>query len=590
VLEVTARSGSGRLMNWTHNDRSVATPCLVVPETSLGVPALADIVLTKTPTGDRFELVSDGTWFHPENATHLEDALVIRAPRPGPTGTPQTVFVGDDLAIFHDAGGWSADPRKFVEPFITACEEATMGRALYAPALGKPADYAVFAYLGIDVFDASKLLIAATRGEALTADGTLSQEEAQAVYGDAANDLVAFNLEQARQELARVRAAISQGRLRHLAERRAANQPESVALLRRFDAEWLHLESRSPVNDIKDVPCMTWDSIFMPEVERYRRRMATDYTPPEADILVLLPCSARKPYRLSSSHRYFGRALDDSGARHRVHEVMVTSPMGIVPRDLEDIYPANMYDVPVTGKWNLDEEKIIQDQMKALLAKKSYKHILVHTDEGTYDILKSVLPGHAIHSATTRASGIEACTILRDMLRDIRDAPVPEGEVAPTRDIFAGGKVRKIEDLRGLLSMQFGPQVAAALTENATARGRVPYVKLFGKNGEQLGQTVQDRGMLSLTFAGAEIVAAGGRKRVFQGDFDIKKTGSLFATGIVDADRDVRPGDEVVVMRGETLVGCGVSMMTADELKHLSRGVGVSLRHVKKVKQVEVTA
>ncbi len=575
MLEVKARSGSGRLLQWRHGDVSVETPTLIVPETSLGVPDWADVVLRKHATGKGIEIISDGTWFHPRG---VEGDMVLRAPQPGPTGTPQVIMLGDDIAVFHDAGGWAADPRKFLEPFITACEQATMGRALYAPALGKPADYAIFAYLGVDLFDASLPLLAASRGEALTPDGTLSHAEAQAVYGAAADDLVAFNLEQARQEMARVRAAIKAGRLRHLAERRAHNSPDAVALLRRFDHEWLHLESRSPVHDTHDVPCMTWDSLYMPEVERFRQRIRDEYTPPPVDILVLLPCSAKKPYKLSQTHRYFNRTLDESGIRHRVHEVMITSPLGIVPRELEETYPAHLYDVPVTGHWNRDEEAIIHQQVMALLDKQPYTHVICHTDTKTWSMLRDVLPENALHTATSRPSGIEACKELRAALNKIRDDPAEAG--MHSKDMFGEAKARKLTDLRGIMSMHFGAAVAAKLIEGATTRGRMPYVKLIGADGEQLGQTVLGRAMLSLTLPGAAIVAAHGRKRVFQGDFEIKKTGSLFAAGIEDADGDIRPGDDVVVMRGDQLVGCGVAHMTADEMKHMKRGVGVQLRHL----------
>ncbi len=590
MLEVKARSGSGRLLQWRHGDVSVETPTLIVPETSLGVPDWADVVLRKHATGQGIEIISDGTWFHPRG---VEGDLVLRAPQPGPTGTPQVLLVGDDLAVFHDAGGWAADPRKFVEPFATACQKATPGRALYAPALGKPADYAVYAYIGVDLFDASMPLLAATRGEALTPDGTLSHADAKAIFGAAADDLVAFNLDQARQELARVRAAIKAGRLRHLAERRAHNSPDSVALLRRFDDQFEHLESRSPVHDTNPVPCMTWDSMFMPEVERFRQRIRDEYTPPPVDILVLLPCSAKKPYKLSQTHRYFNRTLDDSGIRHRVHEVMITSPLGIVPRELEETYPAHLYDVPVTGQWNRDEEAIIREQVAALLAKHTYTHVICHTDAKTWSILRDVLPENALHTAETRPSGIEACKELRAALNKIRDDPAEAG--MHSKDMFSEAKARKLTDLRGIMSMHFGADVAAKLTEGATTRGRMPYVKLIDAAGEQLGQTNLGRAMLSLTLPGAAIVAAHGRKRVFQGDFDIKKTGSLFAAGIIDADPDVRPGDEVVVMRGETMVGCGVAHMTAGEMKHMQRGVGVQLRHLVKVdekaaKPQEVTA
>ena len=65
---------------------------------------------------------------------------------------------------------------------------------------------------------------------------------------------------------------------------------------------------------------------------------------------MLLP---RKPYSSSRSHKAFRRAINHSSA----HEVIVTSPLGLVPRDLEEVWPAGHYDIPVTGDWTLDEMK-----------------------------------------------------------------------------------------------------------------------------------------------------------------------------------------------------------------------------------------
>ena len=38
-----------------------------------------------------------------------------------------------------------------------------------------------------------------------------------------------------------------------------------------------------------------------------------------------------------------------------VHQVIVTAPLGLVPRELEEIWPAANYDIPVTGEWDADE-------------------------------------------------------------------------------------------------------------------------------------------------------------------------------------------------------------------------------------------
>ncbi len=587
MLEVLHRDGRGRIASWEPTEGTrVESPGLIVPETSqCPVPAWAKMVVTAEPKGREgvVELTSGGTWFYP-NATNADAGglgLVVPAPMPGPTTQVQILSVGDELAVFHDAGGWASDPKRLLPAFIEAKHQATPGRLLWAPALGTPADYAVWAYLGVDLFDASPLMLAAVQGTALTIDGPLGLLQAEALFGEPGETwdvdrLMAFNLETARAELRLVQHAIQHGTLRQLAERRAYTHPDSVALLRRFDAEHHHLEAATPANTNVAVPCMTWDSLWMPAVERFRRRMRDAYTPPaSADVLVLLPCSARKPYRLSKTHRYFARALDETGLRPRIHEVMVTSPLGLVPRDMEDVYPANLYDLPVTGHWNQDEEELIRTQLASLLEAGNYKHVVAHVPASTYSIIRDLLPDGTLHTAHGRPSGKEDCDRLRDVLRNIKTMDPAPGDIPAAR-------ARKLEDLRALLSYQFGADAARELCEGASASGRVPYVKLTGPDGKQLGQTIMDRGMLSLTLEGAAIVAKHQTKRVQTGNFWIRKTGSLFAVGVEGADADVRAGDDVVVMYGDEIRGCGQALMNGEDMIHSKRGVAVNLRHIVK--------
>ncbi|MDL5502353.1 MAG: DUF5591 domain-containing protein, partial [Candidatus Methanoperedens sp.] len=85
----------------------------------------------------------------------------------------------------------------------------------------------------------------------------------------------------------------------------------------------------------------------------FAQRVVERYAAPDLDTLVLLPCSAKKPYSISLSHQKFINALGKY--RKFVHEVIITSPMGVVPRELELMYPAAHYDTPVTGHWDLEE-------------------------------------------------------------------------------------------------------------------------------------------------------------------------------------------------------------------------------------------
>lgn len=601
MLDVQAFDGRARVAQWSPGSGpgavAVRTPALIFPDTSLAAaPAWVQVVVTARPSGRSgvIELASGGTWFYP--VATPEGALVVPAMQPAPSTQVQLVAIGDEAAAFHDAVGWASNPKSLVPAFIEARRKATPGRLLWAPGLGVPADYAVWAYLGVDLFDASPLLLAAVRGQALTTDGVLSADEAGRLLGDGkpwtTDQLVAHNLEAARLELELVRHHIGKGTLRFLAERRTYAAPSSVEILRRFDREHHYLEAAAPRHRATPLPAMTVEALAMPEVEAFRAAVRDGYQPPRtAKVLVLLPCSQRKPYKLSRSHKFFSRALDDSGIRPLVHEVMITSPLGLVPRELEETYPANQYDIPVTGHWMRDEESIVRAQLAALLDKHDYTHVVVHTGQATFDVLRDLLPENVRHTCLKHPTSVEDCARLKEELIRIK------GELGSV-DAWRAGKDRKLEDLRALATFQFGPAIADDLVAGAIAHGRMPFVKLERKDGEvQVGMTTPDRGVLSLTLEGAKVLARHGRKRVFIGDFRPKGTSTLFAVGVEGADPDVREGDEVVVLHKDEVRAVGVARMSAESMTHLKRGVAVALRHTAsadakpaKPSKVEVTA
>src|SRR5437899_11206469 len=92
------------------------------------------------------------------------------------------------------------------------------------------------------------------------------------------------------------------------------------------------------------------ESLTRPEIVRFRRRIRERYArPPSSRVLVLLPCSARKPYSTSRSHRRFRDAILASANPSAVHQVIVNAPLGLIPRELNRFYPAGAYGIPGTG-------------------------------------------------------------------------------------------------------------------------------------------------------------------------------------------------------------------------------------------------
>ena len=571
MLDRTARDGVARIVNWKVDDKEVQTPALLWPDVpQYPAPEWAILRVTQKRTGQGIEIESAGTWFYPRETA---GGLVLESPQPAPTTTVQVLDVSPELAVFHDAGGWSSDPSKLVPAWIDAKRKATSGRLMWAPALGTPANYALWVYLGADILDASPLMLAAMRGQVLDVEGVRTFEEAAQLYGGEWDHerALAHNLQSARQELAEIHLAIKQGRLRQLVERRIYVSASAVEVLRRFDRHHMFLAHQTPRQRTNVMPCMTQESLSAPEVEMWRDHFRHTYEPPRsADILVLLPCSARKPYRLSRSHRIFQRVLDESNIRHRIHEVMVTAPLGLVPRELEETYPARAYDVPVTGHWSRDEEAVIREQLANLLDAHEYKHIIAHVGQLTFDAMRGLLPD-AHHTVLHRATSHEDMDRLKRTLATIRGDD--------RDDIRKLSKMRKMDDLRALLSMQFNAEVADALCAEAKTEGRWPYLRLVGREGQR-GQTTPERGVISLSLPGAQILASHGMARVRIGDFWPKGSSTLFAVGVEGADDDIRIGDEVAVVFGDEVRACGVAQMSGEEMTHMKRGMAVQLRHV----------
>ena len=58
---------------------------------------------------------------------------------------------------------------------------------------------------------------------------------------------------------------------------------------------------------------------------------------------------------------------------------MVTSPLGLVPRSLENLWPAAHYDIPVTGDWDADEISMINEMLHDLVSRVGYNLVINHS-------------------------------------------------------------------------------------------------------------------------------------------------------------------------------------------------------------------
>jgi archaeosine synthase len=588
MFEILDHGGLGRTGLWTHAGREIRTPTILfVHREVTPAPAFAEALLASTSTADpRPQIRERGSLFAPRPAESPWDLppstgfprSVATLERAGPMARgPLALVTADedraeaaaaDAVFLANGPEFARDPRDFAAAVAGEREEIGPAKVLGVTGLATPGNLAVLVYAGIDLVDSSRILLDSARGMFHTADGPVAVAEAdRGACGCAACvhglDLRAHNELALHRELLLVRNHIAHGHLREQVERRIANDPWNTAVLRHLDLR--HgglLESYTPVAG-GEILAYSHESLNRPEVVRFRNRIRARYSkPPSAKVLLLLPCSARKPYSASRSHRRFREAILAGGNSSVVHEVIVTSPLGLIPRELERFYPARAYDIPVTGDWSHDEAAMVTEDLQAYLAANKYDAIVAHLGAES-SIVQQAVP-EATLTAKGRPTSDESLAALSKALREITasSASVPRGR-------------RFAEELANIGRFQFGDP-GQSLVEGAEFRGRLPNVRLR-KHGAQVAM-LTDRGMLSLTLEGGRLLSEASAYCVDIEDFVPK--GNLFAVGVTGASEEIRVGDDVVVRHASDVRAVGAARMNAREMIDAERGEAVHVRHV----------
>lgn len=556
MLDVTAHSQRGRVCEYRRSDASVVTPYVMkVTDCNNPFHITADNgkrtlhVMDVSVSLDEGLLTSESSDVYTEPV--LKDGVcVIRLPFNGeiPEGT-EVLVIANGYELRDDA-------RKLVKTIIDIREKAGYNVLICAPGLADASNLALLAYMGIDVFDDSV-------ARAFGINKIMSMPEGLSVCDE---DMTEYNVSAMEEECRKVKLFTEGGRLRELVDQREFSSPISVATLRIFDDEGYAYQEEACSTVGCRFACNTVQALRRPDVLRYRRMILERYhKPAHKRILLLLPCSAKKPYHISKTHKRFASAIHTASHDTLVHEVIITSPLGIVPRELDTFYPANSYDIPVTGEWKPEEKQFIRDMLSHLL-EQGYDKVISHLGEDT-DLIRGLceMEETVVGDPTSPAS----LTKLDETLR------------AAAKGIKCGnyGEDRR-ETVRSVLGFQFGNDVAEAIMENGTVCiGKFPYWKIIRDN-VQLGMMTAERGMISLTLDGAKILASMNRNVVEMMDFELK--GNLFAVGVVKADPSIRIGDEAVIVLNGVVKGVGVAMMSGREMTELSRGIAVRIRHKSK--------
>ena len=556
MLDIVARSQRGRVCEYTRGEVSVTTPFMIGSEGPVSIRSaeggrVMDFFGTEVPLESG--LLTTASSGMASDAVVKDGVQVVRLPLPDELVVDDSV----EMVVVPNAYELRKDPRRIVDAVVRLREACGFGRLLCMLGIGEPSTVALLSYMGVDVFDDSL-------PRAAGLEHVLLMPEAEVAMGD--GDVVGANIDYMVAELAKTRMFIEADRLRELADQRSFSSPSNVALLRLYDQNAYQYAEETCSTVGCRFSCNSTQALRRPDLKRYRDRMGSYRKPEHKRILLLLPCSAKKPYHISKTHRAFASAIHTAQHDALVHEVIVTSPLGMVPRELDACYPANSYDIPVTGEWKCEEKAMIRKMVGDLIAQ-GYDKVICHLGED-YELVEGLAEME--------------CTVVGDptspkSLENLDKALRAAAKGMETVDYL----VDRNNLARGLLEFQFGRDIADLLMDGDTyAIGKFPYWKFIREvDGKkiQIGMMTPERGMVSLTLEGAEVLAKAGYAAVEIMDFELK--GNLFAVGVVRADPRIRIGDEAVIVCNGEVRGVGVAEMCGREMTDLKRGIAVKVRH-----------
>ncbi|MEF8884099.1 MAG: archaeosine synthase subunit alpha [Haloarculaceae archaeon] len=606
-FEVHERDGAAR-RGELRLSSPVSTPALVtdagvgVEAAAVDVPDTTAAAAARRPEADIAHAIladAGSEWVAERDTPEGDEAtLTILPHRALPAGTPEEVQeafaggvadvafpsaavvspetatdLGTDGYVLSGAGGFVGHAAAFVDAVTTVRGAVPPDTALYLPGVATPANVATLVYAGADLVDADRAVVRGLEGHYLTTDGHAFLDDLEELpcacpacqEGHEAfdrQDCAAHNVHALAVALRTAHRRVREGRLRDYLEGQARHEQWLTATFRRLDQQWGYLEQRTPVVRTAEITAATEDTLRRVEIQRFAQRVTERYRNRFDHPLVLVPCSARKPYSQSQSHGQYHDVV-----RWRAHKVSMTSPVGVVPQELELTYPAQHYDSVVTGDWSATETEFVADVLERYLRRNDYPRVVAHVPGDYRPICERVED-----------------TLDREFEYTVVDHPTTTEslgnlDVALDGELRYGKRERQHNTVRAVADYQLGPGAGDDLFEDFRIRGSHPGLQVHDDEGEQLAVVTRNYGTLAFTLAGARrwMESDAPTNRVEIDDF--VPHGSVLAPGVVDADGAIRVGDEVVV-EGPSAFAVGRAEMSGPEMGRSTRGVAVQVRHV----------
>jgi 7-cyano-7-deazaguanine tRNA-ribosyltransferase len=193
--------------------------------------------------------------------------------------------------------------------------------------------------------------------------------------------LAEHNLYTCAAELKRIKQAIKDGRLWEHLELRAHGHPSLLQAVRRLKEHKDFIEKHDP--SVKNSGLFYFDSagLIRPEIIRHRRKLATGYSSPkETKILLLAPQTRTKPFHKSKPFRELSNRLQHKFKEKagKIHACFYAAPFGIVPIELDEVYPLSQHEIAVP--LDLETVETVADQLTDYINRVNYEMVILLND------------------------------------------------------------------------------------------------------------------------------------------------------------------------------------------------------------------
>jgi len=489
--------------------------------------------------------------------------------------------------------------RGIIKTVVKIKQELDNKLAIMASSRITPKHYPILVYLGIDIIDCSYLLYLSSKNfydtieymlpiyklKELPCSCVVCRKKLKMLlekkYSQEKIDLLCtHNLITAKSYINKIIQYLNFEDYRAFVEKTSLDDTNIISLLRVIDKEYYnYLKNETPIiQKVKKVNCLGPSSYNRPDFQVFRERVVDRFEPePGTKLIILLPCSATKPYSESPSHKKILNVLRSFSEFPSFQEIILTSPLGAIPRQLENVYPANSYDISVTGEW--DEEEIrITSLMLMDIIKKYGKDIPIidFSGENYLDIIamtENFGVSYIYRPFKGSVTGRESLQMLKGAIRKIlmRIEPLVKEERNITETWSR--KFRKV------LDYQYGIGSGEKVFPNGVKirRNREnTQLQLIEPNSKiNLGNFRFNTGQIVLTLKGAEMLAPFDsltKFLVFDGE---KIEGStLFRPGVIDYSQGLIPEEIAPILnKNKTeIIGLGQLVVSSNFIKNSKTG------------------